>query len=204
MALTATTDPRAETLPPGKRTTTFFDDDLPGFGLRVRTTGAQDLDRAVRHRRQNPPHGVRFAGRARPGKARKTAKDLLAQVRLGRDPAGEKARGRAKTAETVGALLPRFLERQRARLKPRSYRRSRAASAGPCQAAARPDRRGHRPPQHRDPPGRDRRGERTGCRQPGAHALSAFFMWATREGYVESQSGRLHQQGVENGARDGC
>src|SRR2546430_297434 len=42
-------------------------------------------------------------------------------VRLGRDPAGEKAEGRARAAETVGAVLKAYLPYQRARLKPRSY-----------------------------------------------------------------------------------
>ena len=55
------------------------------------------------------------------GKARSTAKDLLAAVRLGRDPAGEKLEQRQKISTTFGALLPRFLARQRSRLKPRSY-----------------------------------------------------------------------------------
>jgi hypothetical protein len=53
-------------------------------------------------------------------KARATAKDLLAAVRLGRDPFAEKIETRAKIAETFGALLPRYLVRQRARLKPRT------------------------------------------------------------------------------------
>lgn len=55
------------------------------------------------------------------GKARATAKDLLAAVRLGRDVAGEKLERRAKLSETFGALLPRYLTWQRGPLKPRSY-----------------------------------------------------------------------------------
>jgi hypothetical protein len=39
---------------------------------------------------------------------------------LGRDPFAEKIETRAKIAETFGALLPRYLARQRARLKPRT------------------------------------------------------------------------------------
>ncbi len=40
MKLTATTI-RALTLPPGVREKTFFDDDLPGFGIRLRDTGSK-------------------------------------------------------------------------------------------------------------------------------------------------------------------
>lgn len=47
--------------------------------------------------------------------------DLLAAARLGRDPAGERIEARVQAAETLGALLPRFLARQRAELKSRTY-----------------------------------------------------------------------------------
>ena len=105
---------------PGKEDT-FWDERLPGYGLRARPTGAKTL--YVQYA---------FGGRTRKiflgspdvvpaGQAYEKAKDLLAKVRLGGDPAGEKAAQRVKAAETIGALLPRFLDRQRARLKPRSF-----------------------------------------------------------------------------------
>ena len=56
-----------------------------------------------------------------PSKARETAKDLLAKVRLGGDPAGEKIEGRARAAETMGAVLESYLTHQRQHLRPRSY-----------------------------------------------------------------------------------
>ena len=46
---------------------------------------------------------------------------LHAEVKLGRDPAGEKALSTARAAETVGNTLPQFLARQRARLRVRAY-----------------------------------------------------------------------------------
>ena len=125
MRLTATAI-RALTLPPGKADHVFFDADLPGFGLRVRATGARTwmVQYAVAGKTRRMVLGP--VAVLDPGKARQAARDLLATVRLGRDPAGEKAIARAKAAETLGALLPRFLERQRARLKPRfSSRRGR-------------------------------------------------------------------------------
>jgi integrase len=99
---------------------TYFDDDLPGFGVRVRAAGSKtwvvQYKVGARHRRM--PLGS--VGTLDLGKARATAKDLLAAVRLGRDPFAEKIETRAKIAETFGALLPRYLARQRARLKPRT------------------------------------------------------------------------------------
>ena len=61
------------------------------------------------------PKRVRLADRgARLGAARTKAKDLLAHVRLGGDPATEKRTHRARAAETFAALLPRYLiEKQR-------------------------------------------------------------------------------------------
>jgi integrase len=53
--------------------------------------------------------------------ARAKAKDLLASVRLGGDPASEKREKRAKAAETFGAMLPRYLDKQRSERRPRSF-----------------------------------------------------------------------------------
>ena len=98
-----------------------FDGDLPGFGLRVRASGVHTwmIQYAIAGRTRRVVLGLQSA--LDPGKARATAQKLLAQVRLGKDPAADKARARVAAAETFGALLPRFLRRQETRLRPRSY-----------------------------------------------------------------------------------
>src|SRR5262245_44908003 len=108
-------------LPPGATDRVFFDEDVPGFGLRVRASGVHTwmIQYAIAGRTRRKVLGLLTA--LDPGKARAIAKALLAQGRLGREPAGEKELGRAAAAETFGALLPGFLERQRQRQKPRSY-----------------------------------------------------------------------------------
>jgi hypothetical protein len=109
------TSVRSLTLPKGQMDKTYFDDDLPGFGVRVRAGGSKtwivQYKVGARHRRM--PLGS--VGTLDLSKARATAKDLLAAVRLGRDPFAEKIETRAKITETFGALLPRYLARQRAR-----------------------------------------------------------------------------------------
>src|SRR5262249_48939119 len=55
------------------------------------------------------------------GEARKTASSLYHRVRLGEDPAGDKAGAQLKASETFAAVAARFLEYKRARLRPRSY-----------------------------------------------------------------------------------
>ena len=86
--LTATTI-RTLVLPPGKADHVFFDSDLPGFGLRMRATGAKTwmVQYAIAGKTRRMVLGSPAV--LDPGKAREAAKDLLATVRLGRDPAAE-------------------------------------------------------------------------------------------------------------------
>ena len=56
-----------------------------------------------------------------PHEARKRAAVLHAEVKLGRDPSGDKSKLRVRAAETFGAILPLFLARQKERLRPRAF-----------------------------------------------------------------------------------
>src|SRR5215204_1018376 len=102
---------RTLALPPDKDEDVFWDGELPSFGLRIRRSGARTW--VVKYEIANRSRRFQFGSPAQldPGRARAVAKDLLAQTRLGRDPALEKAPARVKSAETFGAILPRFLER---------------------------------------------------------------------------------------------
>jgi integrase len=108
-------------LPAGKSETILFDDNLPGFGLRIRRGGSRSwiyqFKLGSQHRRVTLGNATALSA----VQARKTATELHAMVRLGRDPAGEKAEGRVRAAETMGAALEACLAHQRARLRPRSY-----------------------------------------------------------------------------------
>ena len=135
------------------------------------------------------------------GKARAAAKDLLAMVRLGRDPAGEKLEQRQKIGETFGALLPRFLTRQRTKLKPRSL-----------EETVRHLEQHAKPLHVRSIEQIDRRelavllariAEKSG---PSAAnrvraSLSAFFSWLVREGLVDANPVIGTGRAVEAGAR---
>ena len=108
-------------LPPRKAEAIIFDDDLPGFGLRLRRGGSRvwiyQFKIGDRHRRLT----LGSATAVPLAQARKIAAELHAKVRLGRDPAGEKAEGRMRAAETMAAVLQIYLARKRASLKPGSY-----------------------------------------------------------------------------------
>jgi integrase len=104
---------RTLTLPKGEIDRIFFDTDVPGFGLRLRFGGAKTwlVQYAVAGKTRRMSLGPVAALDA--GKARETAKDILAKVRLGGDPAGEKGQGKAKAGETVGACIKLYLNRRR-------------------------------------------------------------------------------------------
>lgn len=99
-------------LAPGERPMIAFDSDLAGFGVRVMPSGAMSY--VVEYR----PHGggrsvakrrvtLGKVGALTPDQARKAAGDMLAKIRLGADPAAEKADRRK--ALTVANLIDAFI-----------------------------------------------------------------------------------------------
>jgi integrase len=177
---------RALKLPPGVADRVFFDEDVPGFGLRVRASGVHSwmVQYAIARRTRRVVLGL--ASALAPSRARAIAETLLAQVRLGRDPAGEKDQARARATETFGALLPRFLEHQKARLKPRSYVETerhlkvnaKPLHGSPIEAVTRRAiaARLAEIEKHNGPAARNR----------VRASLSAYFTWAAKEGYVDA------------------
>ena len=101
------------TLPAVSKPTIFYDTELTGFGLKASPTGA--LSFVVEYR---PGAGGRSVSKRRmvigtpknltPDEARNLASGILARVRLGEDPAAERAN--ARKAETVGDLFTSFMD----------------------------------------------------------------------------------------------
>jgi integrase len=113
---------KALRLPAGRTDHVVWDDELPGFGLRLRATGARTFVVQYDIGGKSRKVSLGSPSQVNPGQARETARAILAKVRLGRDPAAEKNAARAQLAETFGALLPRYLAYHRAKNRPRSYR----------------------------------------------------------------------------------
>jgi integrase len=92
-----------------------FDDDVPGFGIRVRASGARTwiyqykIGGRTRRLVLGQVSAIKLA------KARDIASELHAKVRLGGDPASEKREKVREALHTFGNLVDRFLERYRRR-----------------------------------------------------------------------------------------
>ena len=171
-------------LPPGKTDHIEWDDDLPGFGLRLRAGGnrswvAQYRTADGRTRRTS----IAIVAKLSPADARQAARKILAKVALGHDPQGEKAAQRQQAVRTVRALIAAYLEAKQPELRPESFRVTKLYLTGPyfkalqvlaviavtrsdIAAAIRAIVRNHS----------------TATAAAARRALSAFFAWCIAEG----------------------
>src|SRR6516225_6598809 len=121
MKLTATTV-RTAALPAGKTEAIFFDDDIPGFGLRLREGGSRSF---VFQYKIGNKHRRMALGRATAlnlTEIRKLALQHYASVRRGEDPAANKADAVRQVSETFTFHVEQYLDALRQRLRPRSFK----------------------------------------------------------------------------------
>ena len=109
------------TVPPGKTEMIEFDDDIPGWGLRVRVGGSRNWIFQYRQGSKQRRLSLGSAAAITAQKARERASELHARVRLGEDPAGQKIENRTKAAETFGSVVQPFLTHKKGALKPRTF-----------------------------------------------------------------------------------
>jgi integrase len=109
-------------LPHGKTDHIEWDDELGGFGIRLREGGSRhwvfQYKIGSKHRRIT--FGKYPALDAK--KARERAGELHAKVRLGEDPAGAKHEARARAQETFEACAQKYLAWQRKEVRPSTYK----------------------------------------------------------------------------------
>ena len=105
--------------PPAKGQVDYFDERLPGFGLRVSQGGHKTWIVTYRHAGRFRRLTIGPYPRLTLAEARTEAKNALHAAAHGRDPATEKQGER--DAETFGQLAQEYLERH-AKLRKRSWR----------------------------------------------------------------------------------
>jgi integrase len=92
-----------------------FDDDVPGFGIRVRASGARTWVFQYKIAGRTRRLVIGQVSAIKTARAREIAADLHAKVRLGGDPATEKRLRVRRVADTFAPLVERFLEQYRVR-----------------------------------------------------------------------------------------
>jgi integrase len=108
-------------IPADKAELIAFDDDLPGFGVRLRSSGSRVW---VFQYKLGPRHRRITLGSAKAltaARARTVASEIHAKVRLGQDPAQAKTEGRRLAAETFGAILQSYLPDKREAVRSGTY-----------------------------------------------------------------------------------
>jgi integrase len=101
-----------DALKPGQADAVVFDDDLSGFGIRVKPSGAKSW--LIQYRNQHGRsrrHTLGAVTKLTPDQARKKAIKLFATIVDGADPAAE--RGAARNALTVAQLCDEYLNVRR-------------------------------------------------------------------------------------------
>ncbi|HLW89832.1 MAG TPA: tyrosine-type recombinase/integrase [Roseiarcus sp.] len=108
-------------LAPGQSDQIYFDDKLRGFGLRLRAGGKKTWIIQYRVGAQQRRKTIGSFDKINAARARAAAEKDLAEVTLGADPQKRKREERARAAETVTAIVERFLEAKRREMKPRAF-----------------------------------------------------------------------------------
>jgi integrase len=111
-------------LPAGKSDAIYFDDTLPGFGVRLRAGGKMVWIAQCRVDGDTQRKTLGDIRKIDLDAARAAAKKHFAAVTLGGDPRAEKAEAKARAALKLGPQADRYLEIKKTVLRPNSYNAS--------------------------------------------------------------------------------
>jgi integrase len=108
-------------LPAKKSDHTFFDDDVRGFGLRLREGGNRTW--IFRYRVGKKQRSITLGGKAVPlAVAKANAARLEARVRLGEDPAQDKQTARAQADNLLGTLIDQYIDTRKSEWRSNTLR----------------------------------------------------------------------------------
>jgi integrase len=106
--------------PAGKSEVRVFDEDLPGFGLRVLSSGKRAWIIQFRVNGRSTTKTIGRLEKMPVGTARELARRQLAQVELGVNPAEEKKTARERASDTFEPLAARFIRAKASMVRPRT------------------------------------------------------------------------------------
>ena len=110
-------------LPHGKKDAIIFDENLAGFGLRVRAGGSRNwivqYELSSHQQRRLTIGSIKVFS---PEEARKIAREILAKARLGQDPQDEKREADEQAKLTLKSIFDRYLAEKSPKLRPRTQR----------------------------------------------------------------------------------
>jgi integrase len=178
-------------LPGGKNDVIVFDGGLPGFGYRLRRAPGGKVRRSwvVQYRASGATRRLRLGAAEvlSPERARAAAKEALAKVALGQDPQAARAERRQADRLTMRAIVAEYVAAKAPQVRPRSLTaigryladaRYFGTLAGmPIDSVRRRDVAARLVVIARE------HGPIAAARARGA--LSAYFAWAMRSGYLE-------------------
>jgi integrase len=109
-------------LPPGSGDAVFWDDDIAGFGIRLREGGSRTWIYRYRIGTKQRSMKLGSATSIPLAVARKMASEQEAEVRLGGDPALKKETANLAADNTLGVLANQYLEARKSKWRPKSYK----------------------------------------------------------------------------------
>ena len=107
-------------LKPTKADAVYYDDDLPGFGIRIRAGGSRNYIVRYRQGGLERRHTVGSVSVLSVEEARKKARKVLVAVDEGRDPTADKATKRASASLLFSSVATDYLNAKQSVLKPRT------------------------------------------------------------------------------------
>jgi integrase len=121
MKLTTSTVSKIK-LPAGKIDHIEWDDDIHGLGVRIREGGSRSFVFQYKLGAKQRRMALGVATPETVARARKTAGELHARVKLGQDPASDKVEAQRQASETFGPSAQEFLDTLHDRYRPGSFR----------------------------------------------------------------------------------
>src|SRR5262245_49684548 len=115
------TDLSVSKLKPNKADAVYYDDDLPGFGIRIREGGSRNYVVRYRLGGLERRHTIGSASFLSLEEARKRARKALVAVDEGKDPTAEKIAKRAASGLILKSVMEDYLKARERDMRPGSH-----------------------------------------------------------------------------------